>query len=391
MSRGFLQADRAAAVRGAARGWRRAGLIDEAALAAVEGLFPDDRVRVGPAFRALLFGFTLLAVYAGVGFVALVGRVRGGGLALLGLIAGGALAALTEHQIGTLRRRQGGTEAATSLAAAGCLLGALTWGLPPHLDWREGFAAISLAAAALLGTAAWRWGYPLYAGAGAAALLLAAAPLPAGRLLWIALPLAAAPLLVRLSEAPRLPPADRDSCTAALIVALAALYTAVNLRSWEEQLIEAAFGRGGEPRPHGGLAWWAAAAATALVPAVLVALGLRRRRYPLLVAGAGSGVASLVTLRYYVHFAPLWVVLTLSGLLLAALALVLARYLESGPGGERHGITAAPLFADPARGRFLEAGAAALTLAPAARSLSEEPTFSGGGGRSGGGGASGEF
>src|ERR1700730_15345856 len=65
-------ADRAEAVRGAARAWRRAGAIDAAALAAVEERFPDDRVRVGTAFRVLLFLFTVGAAAGGWGFVALL-------------------------------------------------------------------------------------------------------------------------------------------------------------------------------------------------------------------------------------------------------------------------------------------------------------------------------
>jgi MFS family permease len=392
-------ADRAEAVRAAARAWQRAGVIDAAALAAIEGRFPDDRVRVGPVFRVLLFLFTLLAIGGGCGFVAFsLASVLGGGsheglLAGLALVAGLALAALTELQIGSLRRRQGGAEAATSLAAIGLLLGAAAWVLfsPAALDRSAGLPLLCLIAAALAGAAAWRWGYPLYAGAATTALFVLLAHLPLGRVLWIAAPLATAPALLRLAESPRLPPAHRSSATAALVVALAALYLAVHAGSWDSQLVESIGSRKLSPPPQDDWRWWSAVAATALMPVLLFAGGLRRRRPALLAAGAGAAVASLVTLDRYVDLGPAWAVLIVAGALGIAAALALWRYLDSGPDAERRGFTAAPLFADPGRQGMLEAGAALLTLPAEARAAAGEPRFEGGGGRSGGGGATGEF
>ena len=397
MTPDLARADRAAAVRGAARSWRRAGIIDEVTFAAVEGRFADDRVRVGPVFRVLLFVFTLVAVSGAFGFIALtLAAGQGGVVAALALAAGGALMAVTDLLVGRYRRRQGGIEAATSLAAIGLLLGAAAWVLffrrnAPAGDSAAWISFFSLAAA-LAGAAAWRWGYPLYAGAGAVAALMAVCRLPAGRALWIALPLAAAPLLERLTASPRLPPAHRSSATAALVVALAGLYAAVHVGSWDSQLLEsiAAPGRAAAP-PHGGLLWWSAVAATALLPVLILAAGLRRRRRPLLAAGAVAAVASLLTLHTYVDLVPAWLALILAGALLVAVVLALRRYLDSGPAQERHGYTAAPLLADRGRQGLVEAGAALLTLPAAARPVGGEPSFSGDGGRSGGAGATGEF
>ncbi|HVR07051.1 MAG TPA: hypothetical protein VMW75_03320 [Thermoanaerobaculia bacterium] len=389
-------ADRAAAVRAAARSWRRTGVIDDAALAAVESRFPDDRVRVGPVFRALLFLFTLIGAGAFLGFVALaMFSHQEGALALLALLAGAALWALTEVQVGHLRRRQGGVEAATSLLAIALLLGAAGWFLwsAAKLEPAGGLPALCLLAAALAGIASWRWGYPLYAAAAAAAVFVALARLPAGRVLWIALPLAAAPALLRLSASPRLAPAHRSAATAVLLVATAGLYLAVNAGTWEDQLVERLGGREPlpAPLPHAGPWWWSAAAATALVPVLVLVAGVRRRRLPLLLAGAAAAVASIVTLIRYLHLGPAWLVLTLGGALWVAVALGLWRYLESGTGQERHGFTAAPLLTDRGRQAALEAGLAVLTLHPAARPTADGHGFEGGGGRSGGGGASGEF
>ena len=226
----------------------------------------------------------------------------------------------------------------------------------------------------------------------AAALLAAFLFVDGGRLAWIALPLVVGPLLLRGSESPRLPPVHRAACTVALAVALLGLYGAFNLVAYDLVLLE----RFVPDRPQGR--FWpvpgvraVAIAGTALVPLVYLALGLRSRRAVVRLTGVGAAAASLVTLRYYVHFAPLWVGRALSGGLLIAVALLLRRFLDSGPDHERGGFTAEPLFADPDRLRLLEAGAAILSLSPAARPAHDEPKFTGGGGSFGGGGSSSDF
>lgn len=392
------RADRAAAVRAAARSWHRAALVDDAALAAVESGFPDDRVRVGPVFRVLLFLFTMVAVGGVLGFLAVGLGGHEQALAVLAAVAGAALLALTDFQVGALRRRQGGTEAATSLMGIGLLLGAAAWFLlsARSMDGAAGVSALCALGAALAGAAAWRWGYPLYAALGTAAALVTLAHLPAGRAAWIALPLAAAPALLRLAESPRLPPAHRSSAMAVLVVALCGLYLAVHVGSWDERIVERIGGRDDGPAawlspPQASLLWWLAMAATALVPVLVLAAALRRRRLPLLVAGTVAAVASLATFQHYLRREPPWLVLTGAGVLWIAVALALWRYLDSGPAGERGGFTAAPLLTDPRRQAALEVGAAVLTLQPEARAAGDEPRFEGGGGRSGGAGATGEY
>ncbi|MEA2601580.1 MAG: hypothetical protein QOF89_2572 [Acidobacteriota bacterium] len=393
------RADRNDAVRGAAGDWQRAGVIDEATRQAIEATVPDDRVRVGPVFRVLLFIFTVIAVSTGFWFLSmflgLLHSENGAVFPGFALVTGVVLALVTDFQIVHRRRSEGGTEAATSLLAIGYLLAAAAWWLFERMDFdlRHGLPVLCLAAAVLAAIAAWRWGYPLYAGAAAGAVLIALAQWPFGRLLWIALPLAAAPFLLRLSESSRLPPSHRTSWTLVLGVALAGLYVAVHLGSWEEQLVEEI----GQARmlqpPRSDSLWWLSMAATALVPVILLALGIRGRgrRYPLLILGAGTAVTSLITLRWYVHLAPLWVVVTVSGTLLVGLVLGLRRWLDAGPSRERGGFTAEPLFQDLARLRLLEMGAAVLAFSPESRSLHEEPKFEGGGGQFGGGGSNSEF
>jgi hypothetical protein len=385
-------ADRNASVRAAARSWRKAGAIDEATLAAIEREVPDDRVRVGPVFRVLLFLFTVLATNAAFGFVQLLLSLPDSTIAGAGIVFGVFLAFLTELQIARLKRSQGGTEEATSFCALGYLIGGIGWFAFEKLGLLDDAAiSIVLVAATLLFTAAaWRWGYALYAGAATAALLFSVARLPFGRALWIVLPLLALPYLVKLSESERLPPAHRDSWKAVLVVSLVGLYVAVHLGSFESGLVEEIGSYARTVGPEDVL-WWISAAATGLVPIALLAIAIRTRRYPFLIDGLGTAIASVITLCYYAHLQPAWVVLTVSGIALAGSILLLRRFLDSGPDRERRGFTAEPLFQDLARQGILEAAAAVVSLSPEARTIRKEPRFKGGGGEFGGGGSTTEF
>lgn len=397
------RADRRGELRAAARAWRKAGAIDDTTLTAIEAATPDDRVRVGPVFRVLLFLFTVLAAVAALGFVWYLVEGSVGYeyeepvLRAIMLAFGIALAALTEVQIGRLKRMQGGTEAGTSFAALVFLIVGAGWFMVDALPWSDLAEAplVYAIAAALLGVAAWRWGYALYAGAAAAALFLALASAPGARLLWIVLPLAATPFLVRLGDSARLPPALRQGAAAALAVGLIALYVAIHLGSFDAGAIERiprllAFDAAGPEALPRSLRWLSIVA-TAVMPVALLALGIHTRRRLFLLLGLGTGAASAITLGSYVHLGPRWAVLTAAGAALVAAVVALRRYLDSGPENERGGFTAEPLFADLERQRLLEAGAVAVALVPEARPIQEEAKFEGRGGDFGGGGASSGF
>lgn len=390
------RADRNAAVRRAARAWQKAGAIDEATLAAIEAAHPDDRIRVGPVFRALLFVFTLVAVSAGFGFIwAIVGTGghEGDIFGALAVIFGIGLTVLTEVQTGALRRAQGGTEAATSFAALGFLLGALAWLLfeKGEAGYRTGAPIMFVAAAVLCAAAAWRWGFPLYAGASMAAVLMALAYLPGGRALWIVLTLLAAPVFLRLSDVERFPPSHRTGFVAALLVALAGLYFAVHLGSFDLGTIESLGDRSWLKAASGSrVLRWLSVAGTALIPLVLLVLGVRQRMRSLLLPGIAAAIASIVTLHVYRDLGPTWVLLTAWGAVAIAGALAVRRFLDAQSGKEWRGLTAEPLFEDLEKEGLIETAAAVVTLAPEARQP-REPGFAGGGGEFGGGGSSESF
>src|SRR3954470_5406696 len=97
----MTRADRNEATRSAATSWRRAGAIDDRALAAIEKAYPDERQGVGPVFRVLLFLFTLISVSGAFGFfTALNDAIRAQKvLPVLLLLFGAGLIVATEFQI----------------------------------------------------------------------------------------------------------------------------------------------------------------------------------------------------------------------------------------------------------------------------------------------------
>ncbi len=374
------EADRRHSVRCETRAWHAAEAIDAATLAAIEAAYPDDRRRLGPALRALVAIFTLVAASACFGILSLV-TPRSGEEGLV-LLFGVALLALTDLQIGPLKRSQAGAEAATALM--GVIFTTVGVGLSAKDMPTMLGALLAISAAAAL-----RWGYPLAAAVASVAALCLLARAPGGRLLWIVAGLTLPPLLLRAGDSASLPPSWRASARVVAGVALVGLYFAFHIGSWDhgvvEELGDSSSGwRDGAVRPF-------FIAGTALVPLGVLAFGARSRRTEFLTLGVLLALASSVTLRFYVHVAPLWVVLSAGGLFVIALGLGLTRFLHGGPDRERFGFTAEPLFdRGPGRG-VAEIAAGLAAFAPAAQAGPGPDAVRPGGGRYGGGGASGKY
>ncbi|HWR98597.1 MAG TPA: hypothetical protein VN317_09285 [Candidatus Methanoperedens sp.] len=387
-------ADRTAAVLGTARGWRAAGLIDDRAFAAVTTDHPQPGPRLGWAWRILVFVCVAVGILAATALCFFEFRVRDAGqVAAILFAAGLALALSTDVVVERCAFRPTGAEAATSLLGVS-YLAAAAFLLNDHLHLR-GAPALRFAlawTAALLALAAWRWGFRLYAGAAVGAALLAAAQFPAPRLAWLAvaalLALAAGVALARREFSP----SHRGGIELARAVALAAVYVAVNYYSTEQGWLEEIGRAVGAPhRRPGEMSLLLAGAGSVLFPAGIIAWGLRARARMLIDLGIVAAALSLATLRFYVHVAPLWLVLAAAGAALAGASLLLERWLGAGPSGERRGFTAAPLY-DERQSERLFPVAAALAAAPEARALPDEPRgIDGKGGGFGGGGAGGGF
>ena len=100
---------------------------------------------------------------------------------------------------------------------------------------------------------------------------------------------------------------------------------------------------------------------------------------------------SIATIRLYREIMPLSLALILIGAACLGLALWVRRWLRGGPGGERAGFTADPLFDDTNRTEVIQSVVAMASFTHSAQAVPGRSGFEGGGGRSGGGGATGTY
>ena len=129
------------------------------------------------------------------------------------------------------------------------------------------------------------------------------------------------------------------------------------------------------------------------LPPLILARGVRQKDRLILAAGGIAAVLTLVTNKPYLGWQRHTWDPMLLGVALTGVALFLRRWLAQGPGGVRHGFTAARLSGKDKH--VMGVGSAVLglvtpqSITPAAQPVHTEPRF--GGGESGGGGASGDF
>jgi hypothetical protein len=378
-------ADRKQTVREAAREWLNAGWIDHDTYQGIEKKYADDRMRTGVAFRILFFVLTLVAIGGMLGaiYVSANDEMLVAGCSLL---AGVSCWGITEYLILSKKRRQGGIEAAFSAAAiVNLTIGLGVFLLRSHWIHDDSAARFVLLSLSLLtGAAAWNWGYWPYSVLSAGSLFLLVLSLPGDRFIWIALTILIYPWLVRGCDSPKLPPSLRKCAAAFLITAIGTLYVVINIYLAGSHSLDLFHRIAGLPR-------WLSILLTAALPIIVFAVGVIKRRRLFLVLGFLLGLSSLITLRFYIHVAPLWVVATGAGILLLCTAGALRRFLDSGANKERNGFTAALLTERPEKHRGVEILASIATLTPGAAPASENPQYRGGGGEFGGGGASGEF
>jgi len=385
--------DRAAEVREAAEAWRRAAAIDEAAARAIREAFPDPCVTPSAVWRALT-AFVVAAVIVCVSgaFEAAFRPVKTGHQALLFLLAGASLVATEILDASPRFARRGAAGAASFLGVLFFLVGFglfLVQTVEMRLD--DGLDGMLLAGVVAWGAACWRWGSATFAGLSAVMLLLFFGRVAHGRVLWLLGGAALVALAARRLDDGRWAPSHRRAATVLVVAGVAAVYAAVNVYSLERHLLENLGRYVSRPAgPSRGLIV-VSALATALVPLAVLAWGWSSRRTFLIDTGIVLLALSLVTLRHYVHVAPLSMVLTLSGAALVTLALAIERALRRAPDGSVAGFTADPLFSDERRQRALQiVPTVAAFTAPAAGPTAEDKGL-GGGGRFGGGGAGEKF
>lgn len=384
--------ERAAEVRAAADGWRRAGAIDGATAARIRETYPHPGETPPAAWRALTAGVVSAIVLCLLGaFWLMLLRSETALQALLFLFAG-ALVVVTERLEASPPMARRGAAGATAFWSVALFLAALALVLSDRmridaaLDWCLAAAALAFA------LACWRWGSPLFAALVAGALFGWLARFAPGRILWIGVGAALVILAARRLDHAPWAPSHRRAAAVVLLAGIAAVYAAVNVYVFDHHVIEhmsrtaAAY----PSTPPGLLV--ASALATAIGPLAVLWWGLRARRTLLIDAGIALAALSAVTLRYYVHVAPLWIVLIAAGAALVGLAIAVERTLRRAPDAEIGGFTADPLFSDERRAIALGVVPVVTTLTPAGHGpAAPETGVAGGGGAFGGGGATEKF
>lgn len=385
-------AERAKQIRDAARAWRTAGFASEVVLARIVSLYPDDRRRFGPGFRALAFIFTGVSVWAIFGLLILLVKPSGStNWGLLCCFWAAVCVALTELQMGPARRADAGGESATAYSAvAFAVFGALAFSDTVGSDSLGGYFRVALAAGfvfCLMGAA--RWGDRILSAGAALTGFGLLAQSSHGRLLWISAALIVLPIGLSSARKPHLSPSHRAGLAAVVVLAVLALYAAVHIWSYDQRLIEGLHSSELSQPPLRFRPLFILA--TALLPPLLLILGWRRLEPLLLYSGLVLIGVSIATIRLYHAVMPLSFALILIGSACLALALGVRRWLRSGPAGERHGFTADPLFDDTNRTEAIRSVVAVATFTPAAQEAPGRPAFEGGGGSFGGAGASGGY
>src|SRR5262249_18518113 len=150
-------------------------------------------------------------------------------------------------------------------------------------------------------------------------------PSPQGRLLCIVGGAALVGLAVRRLDDASWAPVHRRAAAVLVIVGVIAAYAATNVYSLDAHLLEHLRDSPWTPSAPRPSLFVLSAVATAVFPIAVLLWGIGSRRTFLMDTGIVLLALSLVTLRYYVHVAPLWATLTLAGGGLAVLALVVER------------------------------------------------------------------
>jgi hypothetical protein len=386
--------ERAAEVHEAAQGWLRVGAIDEPTGHAIREVFPDPCVTPSAVWRVLTACVVAAVILCTFGaFLIAFSPVENELVVLCFLFAGASLIGADLLEASPRFARRGAAGAASFLGVS-FLLAGFEGFLVVNMEIFD-LDAVLIASVLAWAVSCWRWGSPLFAALSALSLFLFLGRMPYGRVLWVLVGAALTGLAGRRLDEASWAPSHRRGAAVLVVAGIMAAYAAVNVYSFEAQLLEY-LGIGAiriVPRivPSRGLVVLSALA-TAVAPLAVLAWGARSRRTFLLDTGIVLLALSLVTLRHYVHIAPLWAMLILSGAALVVLALAVERALRRAPAGDIAGFTADPLFSNEQRQHALQVVpvvAAFTSTAPGP--AAQEEDFTGGGGKFGGGGAGEKF
>ena len=338
---------------------------------------PNLFVRVG------LFLFTTLCIIFSMGFGAFIfGNMNLGqtGFGVLSILFGIVLIVVNEHFIRDRHWYRQGSDNALCYASISCLVAGLT--VLFHIN---DFGFIALLSCLLLSFATVRYGDPLLALAAFYALIISFFTLiNDNNLPRLALPFVGVTLSVLIYYLTKTASKRDDlfywaNCFTVLeIASLFVLYASVNyymVSSFYQNDADK-----GIPTPFN----WLFGLATAVLPLIYLASGIKTKDRILWIMGGLGIVASILTYRYYHALLPIEYALTMAGAALLALAILGIKYLKT----PRNGFVYLP---KPSKSNLAESLLMNQLLQHAAHSSTPESHFKFGGGDFDGGGAEGEY
>jgi uncharacterized membrane protein YgcG len=390
MSRYTPDDEEAVRVAGKVRDWKESGLLDAARSAAIEGELRTGLRRTHWALRAVLFVFSASVIQSAVGFVFIVLKPDQPALtALLALAAGAGSFWIANLLVARYNLYRFGVEEACAvcsivLIAGGVTLFASAAGV--RGDW---LAIVALVAAGFLCAFLYWWFGLLYTALIAAACAATVSFFLGLPEMWAHLLAAGVLLAVHVVAAVLRQKFDDeypgDDYGVIESAALLGVYFLINLE------LPALFT--GPPPAFPPAFFWGTFAAVWALPIAGLYRGIRLKHRWLIRASLVMLLGTLVTNKLYLGWERHTWDPILLGLLLAATALAVRRWLVASGEGHRHGFTPHRLLSSDQRTMAQVAFvAAALKPDDAVRETSppSEP-YSPGGGSSGGAGASGRF
>jgi hypothetical protein len=371
--------------------WTRSGLLDASQRPKLDADIRVDLRRTNVFLRAGLMLFTALIIAASVALVFVGFELKGElATAVTTALAAAVCLGLAEYLVRTYRFYRFGVEETLAVGAVALLMvSGFEVTTAAYGSIGPAPAVVCLAVGAAGGFALYlRFGF-IYAAIGSMGCL-AAIPFaldwssPAAERSLSAAALAVMFALARIKRLRHGNECPGDEYGVMQAVALCGVYLVLNLT-----LSGSVWLPGGVGRVSGGAFYWFTFVMTWSLPAVGLGLSLRGKDRPLLAVSIVMSLATLLTNKSYLGWPRHPWDPILLGVFLMGLALVVRRWLLSGPEGERNGFTPLRVLSKD-RAAVAMLGMASATFKPVAPATAAPPPEFGGG-RSGGGGASGSF
>ncbi|HVI07974.1 MAG TPA: hypothetical protein VND65_06735 [Candidatus Binatia bacterium] len=387
--------------RGLLKDWRADGFISAEQYERLEKEAASDLRTTNVFLRLVLFIFTLISIGAAVGLLSITvlsgASQQTSGIFLL--IFAVVCYAASEFAVSRFRLYRHGIEEALTVCAVGFLCAGMQAAFFGGVIYSHTSAARFVVPAAGAAFSLWIWRrFGLWYALPAAMIFVIFVPdywsVPhAAQRVIIAMLYAAGLVCVATARSRHRGEYLENVYSLAEAFLWLGIYLAFNLQLSSLSWAMRGWG-GGRVLPEFGSAfYWTTWVLIWCLPVIVLAGGIRQKNRAVIGAGLIMAVLTSISNKPYLGWPRHTWDPMLLGLLLAGVAIFVRRWLDSGPGQERHGFTAERLSAKDKD--LLKAGSGVLglltpnSITPAPQASRTGVTFAGG--SSGGGGASSEF